>query len=112
MGASDTLDVLDGYNGTTNVFKIQLQEVTGTYNVRAGAMDINNAWTYTNWYPLSTNALLPSVAGQNWNAVEVDYQALAHSGKITFYLNGTSEQALSHLDNDTWALTSVRLGPR
>ena len=101
MGASDTLDLFDGYSGTTNVFKVQLQEPTsGTYNVHAGAMSNTSVWSYTNWYPVASNG---------WSAVEINDQA-GTSGSLTLYINGTSQPALTGINNGAWTITSVRLG--
>lgn len=102
MGATDTLDLLDGINGTDTVFKIQLQEAsTGTFKVRAGMLDNGTTWRYTNWYSINANA---------WNAVEISYQAFDNDGGITLWLNGASQQSLTKIDNSTRAVTSVRLG--
>ena len=101
MGANDTLDLFDGYNSSTNVFKVQLQEPTsGAYNVRAGAMSNTSVWSYTSWVPVASNG---------WSAVEIDYQA-GTSGSLTLYINGTSQPALTGIDNGAWTITSVRLG--
>ncbi len=101
MGASDTLDLFDGYNSTTNVLKVQLQEPTsGTYNVRAGVTNNTSVWSYTNWVPVTSNG---------WSAVEIDYQA-GTSGSLTLYINGTSQPALTGIDNGTWTITKVQLG--
>ena len=101
MGASDTLDLFDGYSGTTNAFKVQLQEPTsGTYNVRAGVMSNTSLWSYTNWVPVTSNG---------WSAAEINYQAQT-SGSLTLYIDGTSQPALTNINNGTWTITSVRLG--
>ncbi len=111
MGASDILEVFDGYNNGTVVFKVQLQEPTaGTYKVRAGLLDNSGAWTYTGWYTLS-----PAAIQNGWSAVEINYQALANNGSIQLWLNGTSQESLTqisgvNINNDARTVTEVRLG--
>src|SRR5258708_1883418 len=102
MGASDTVDLLDGYSSSTLVFKVQMQEPTsGNYKIRTGLMDNSGTWTYTSWYAITNNA---------WNAVEIYYQALADYGSLTLWLGGTPQQTLGQISNDTRKLTEVRLG--
>jgi hypothetical protein len=54
----------------------------------------------TSWYDIP-NA---------WSAVEIQYQAFANSGSLTLWLDDVQKQSLTFIDNDTRAITDVRLG--
>ena len=100
MGSGDVLDLFDGYNDTTHVLGVQMQQVGDVYQIRGGILDNGTTWHYTGWYALT----------DGWNAVELSYQALVDDGAITLWLNGVSQQSLSRVDNDTRTLTAGRLG--
>ena len=85
-------------SGTT-VFFDALQ-VFNIYQVRAGLLSDAGTWSDSNWY---------DVSGE-WNAVEIDYQALINDGNLTLWLNGVQKQVILHVDNDTRTITEARLG--
>jgi RHS repeat-associated protein len=101
IGASDVLDILNGYNVTTAVFKVQLQEPSsGSYQVRAGLLDNGTSWSYTGWYPLPAG----------WSGVEISYQALANDGEMSLWLDGIAKGSLTQIDNSSRTVTEVLLG--
>jgi YD repeat-containing protein len=101
MGATDTLDLFDGYNSSsTLIFRVQLQEPSANvYKVRVGAVNNSGTWAYSSWVSL----------GSNWNGVEVDYQA-GTSGSLALYVNGVSQATLTGINNGSLLIDSVRLG--
>jgi hypothetical protein len=100
MGAGEILDLLAGYNGATQVLRVQMQKVSGTYQLRAGLLSDAGSWTDTSWYAIQ----------DAWTAVEIDWQALAYDGSLSLYVGGAFKQSLTRIDNDTRKLGSVRLG--
>ena len=54
---------------------------------------------YTNWYPITSG----------WNAVEIDYE-VGTSGSLTLYINGTSQQSLTNVNNGAWTMNTAILG--
>lgn len=81
MATGDILDLFTGRNGTTDVFRIQLQKTATSYQIRSGLLNDAGAWTDTNWYDPSAGS------GQAWIAIEIQYQALANSGSLTLWLD-------------------------
>jgi RHS repeat-associated protein len=101
MAAGDILDVFTGRNAAgTDVVRIQLQKNGSTYQIRTGLLNDAGSWSDTNWYDISNN----------WTAIEIHYQAFAYSGSLTLWLDDVQKQSLTFIDNDTRALTDVRLG--
>lgn len=100
MAGGDILDLFTGRNASTDVVRIQLQKNGTTYQVRAGLLNDAGAWTDTSWYDVP-NA---------WSAVEIHYQAFSNSGSLTLWLDDVQKQSLTFIDNDTRAITDVRLG--
>lgn len=100
MAINDVLDIFTGRNASSDVVRIQLQKTTTSYQIRAGLLNDAGSWTDTSWYNINNS----------WNAVEIHYQAFANSGSLTLWLDDVQKQSLTFIDNDTRALTDVRLG--
>ncbi|MEW6028110.1 MAG: DNRLRE domain-containing protein [Chloroflexota bacterium] len=100
MAGGDALDLLVGYKNGAAVLRVQVQKSGGAYQVRAGALNDAGAWVDSAWHDLAAG----------WNSIEVEYQAVSGSGSLTLWLNDAEEESLTAIDNDTRAVTEVRLG--
>ena len=79
---TDILDLFTGYNGTTQVFTVQMRKTASSYQIRSGLFNDAGTWVSTSWYNIP-NA---------WTAIEIDYQALINSGSLTLWIDDTSKQ--------------------
>ena len=104
FGASEVLDIFYGLDSTNEVFRVQIQDNSGTYQARIGVYTDSAAWTDGTWYDIT----------DGWNAIEIEYQvssiAGADDGHMTLWLDDTEKETLSSVDNDTYAIDSVRMG--
>ena len=100
MATNETLDLFRGYTGTTNVFRVQMQKVSGAFQIRAGLLNDAGVWTNSSWYAI-TNA---------WTAVEIDYQAISGTGSLKLWLAGVLRQTVGSINNGTRPVDAFRLG--
>jgi RHS repeat-associated protein len=104
IGTLETIDLFIGFHGADPIFKVQLRDNSGTYQIQAGVYDDSLNYTYTSWYDIS----------DHWTGVEIDWmaspQAGADDGHLTLWLDRTEKQTLSGVDNDTHWVDSVKLG--
>lgn len=104
IGSGEILDILVGLDDTTEVLRVQVQDNSGTYQVRVSVKDDSTTWTDSSWYDIT----------DGWNAIEIDWQAAsaaaADDGSMELWIDGTTKQTLSSVDNDTRAVDGVRMG--
>ena len=104
MASGDILDLLVTSGTTTDYASVQLRDNAGTYEIRVGVLNDSASWTDSAWYAIS----------DAWTAIEIDWMAAsaaaANDGYLTLWLDGTSKETLSSVDNDTHELEKVMLG--
>ena len=100
MASGDNFDLLQGYTGITNVFRIQVQKASGVYQARIGARNDACTWTDSTWQNLASG----------WNALEIECQAAHNAGSLSLWIGGTLKATLSAIDNDGSKIDSIRLG--
>lgn len=93
-------DIFVGRNSSgKNIFRIQFQRKSGSYQLRVGALPSSGSELFTSWYPISNSA----------HAVEIAWQA-ASSGNASLWVDGALQGSVSSA-NSTQRLEEVRLGP-
>jgi RHS repeat-associated protein len=100
------LRLVIGRNVTgTNVFTVQLNYASSTYQLMAQAVNDSTGISSTAWYPISNT----------WHFVEIDWLAststTAKNGYITLWIDGAQKESKTGIDNDTRRVDEVRLGP-
>ncbi len=101
LAANDVLDLFTGYKaGGTAVFRVQLQKVSGVYQVRVGAMNDASTWVDSAW----------TIISNQWTSIEINYLSVANTGSLGLWINGSSTLTLSSVDNDTQTINKVQLG--
>jgi calcineurin-like phosphoesterase family protein len=105
MASGDAHFIFKGFAGTsTEVLRMEFRYFSGAYQSRAFLLDDGTIWTGTNWFTLSDAP----------NIIELDWRAStavgANNGGLTLWINGTQQQDLTGIDNDTRRIDRSRLG--
>jgi len=104
MGNGDSHVIFMGYSDSTDIVRIFFRKENGVYKVQAWTLLDSGAWRATSNYTISDAA----------HFLELDWQAATsdgeNDGSLTLWIDGTEQQRLSSLDNDTRRLERVSLG--
>jgi RHS repeat-associated protein len=100
LGTGEILDIFTGISNGTEITRIQLQDNAGEMQLRASILDDSDVWTETSWIALV----------DGWQAVEIEWQAIQNEGFLKLWLEDVLQETRGMVDNDTRALTVVRLG--
>jgi len=105
MANGDAHFIFKGFSGSsTEVLRVEFRFDSSTYQVRASLSDDGSTWTSTNWLPI-TDAT---------HFIELDWRAAtavgANNGGLTLWIDGSQQQDLTGVDNDTRRIDRGRLG--
>lgn len=100
-------DLFIGRTSTgTVVFRLQIQQVSGVYQLRAAVLTGSGKTITTNWYSISNSS----------HAVELAWQAATSAkgtdGSISLWLDGTLKELRGGVANGGHRLEEVLLGPQ
>jgi hypothetical protein len=88
------------------IFRLQLQNASGSYQVRGMVLIGNGKTVTTSWYTMSNSA----------HAIEIAWQAASTAkgtdGLISLWLDGTLKETRSGVANGGYRLEDVLLGPQ
>jgi RHS repeat-associated protein len=100
-GSAATVVIYSGLSGTTEVFKVEMQNPTSTtHQLRIAVKDDAGTWHSSAWYFI----------GNDWSGIEIAYYAADGTGQMMLYVNGELKETLSNLDINASTIDSVRLG--
>lgn len=95
-----------GYAGSsTVVLQVEFRYYSGTYQLRAGALNDRSSWSTSNWVSISDESHLVAL---KWLAATA---AGRNNGSLTFSIDGVQRATFNQIDNDTRRIDSIRLGP-
>ncbi len=107
MASGNAHVLFHGYTGTnfgTPVVRVEFRFSNGAYQLRGGARNDANGWSYAGWTTITDAA--------HW--IEFDWRAStaagANNGGLTVWIDGTQRGNLTTVDNDTRRIERVRLG--
>jgi len=106
MAGGNMHRLLAGRNATADIFNLDIRYRGGAYQIRGGLRTDAGTYAYTAWYALSDAP----------HAIELDWQAAAGPGSsdgyLSLWLDQTLQQTKGGIDNDTYRIEEVRLGPQ
>ncbi len=107
IGSRKVHDLLTGLDAQgKTIFRLQIQSVSGNYQVRAQILTSGNKQAFTNWYSFNNSS----------HSFEVSWQAASTStgtnGTVNLWLDGALKQTLTGLANGSYRLEETRLGPQ
>ncbi|MCC6455997.1 MAG: hypothetical protein IT328_13675 [Caldilineaceae bacterium] len=108
MAENDLHVLFSGYSGTEltrPVIRVELYYSNSTYRLRAGLL--NDAASWRNSAPIRISDA-PHVVEFDWKA---STQAGANNGSLGFWIDEIQRSNLTGIDNDTYRIERVRLGP-
>jgi hypothetical protein len=98
--------ILKGFTGTsTEILRMEFRQSAGTYQLGVSLLDDGTTWVSTNWFTISD---APHPVELDWRAATA---AGANNGGLTLWIDGAPKADLVAVDNDTWRIDRVRLGP-
>ena len=105
MVSGDAHYIFKGFVGTsTEVFKIEFRQSTGTYQIRASIADDGSNFIHSGFFTISD---IPHIIEIDWRAAT----ALgANNGGLTLWIDGVQQADLTGIDNDTRRVDRARLG--
>jgi hypothetical protein len=105
MASGDAHYIFKGFVGTsTEVLRMEFRQSAGTYQLRVSLLDDGTTWISTNWFTISDT---PHFIEFEWRAATA---VGANNGGLTLWIDGTQQQDLTGVDNDTRRMDRVRLG--
>ncbi len=100
-------DLFAGTNATgMAVFRLQIQGVSGGYQMRGLVLTAGNRTFSTGWYPLNN---VPQSVEIAWSAAATQNGT---DGTLTLWLDGVQKEVRSNLSNGSYRLESVQFGPQ
>ena len=104
MAEEDAVYIFEGWMDSVRVFRVELRQVSGEYELRARVNRDSAGWISSSWFTFSDTRHL----------VELDWWAAsavgADDGGLTMWLDGAQIANLAGIDNDTLRVYQVRLG--
>ena len=106
MTSGNAFFLFTGYSGTklTAVLQVELRYSSGSYQIRASALNDSATFTNTAWFTISD---APHIIALDWQAATA---AGANNGGVALWIDGIKQGAVSTVDNDTRRIDLVRLG--
>lgn len=105
MASGNAHYIFKGFSGnSTDVLRVEFRFSSGAYQLRAALTNDASAWLNTNWFTISDT---PHIVELDWLAASA---VGANNGGLTIWIDGTVQEALSGIDNDTWRVDRARLG--
>ncbi|MCI0550534.1 MAG: hypothetical protein L0287_06240 [Anaerolineae bacterium] len=111
MLSGDTHNIFQGYSYSPYTdthpiaFRVDFRYFGGAYQVRGAILNDSAIQTTTNWFTITDNS----------HFIEVDWAASsasgANNGRLTLWVDGTQQPELTGIDNDTFHIDRIRLGP-
>jgi hypothetical protein len=97
--------IFAGLQGETEAFRLLLRYWNDTYRLTGMIRDDGNSWILTSMYTLTDEP----------HYIEIEWQAAtgegANDGYFSLWIDGVLQQTRSGIDNDTWQVDEVLLGP-
>jgi hypothetical protein len=103
MSEHDKYTIFSAFSDTTSMLRVELRYKRGTYWLSTRALDGGGKWHSSGWFAVRNAP----------HAIELDWQAAvtgSKNGGLTFWLDGQQVDQRSGLRNDTFHVSSVRLG--
>ncbi|HXQ33446.1 MAG TPA: hypothetical protein VN843_05440, partial [Anaerolineales bacterium] len=105
MANGDAHIIFKAFAGTsTEVLKVDFRQSSGTYQIRVAVGDDGTAYINSNWFTISD---APHFVEIDWRAAT---SAGANNGGLTLWIDGSQQQDLTGIDNDTRRVDRARLG--
>jgi hypothetical protein len=107
MASGNYQYILQGYANSTNTFvlRVEFKYSSGVYQMRARILNDSAVWQDTPYVPITDAP----------HAIEVDWAAAsavgANDGYLTFWIDGVQQGSLTGIDDDSYRMERVRLGP-
>ncbi len=104
MASGDAHYIFYGLAEGAATVRVEFRFASGTYQIRAGALNDAGSTLNTAWFVISD---APHFIEFDWRAATA---AGANDGGLTLWIDGQPKSTLTGIDNDTRRVKSVRLG--